>query len=180
MSQLWMPVSDADHIEGRRNAPMTLLEYGDFECPYCAETYPVIKAVQDTIGLDMRFVFRHFPLTRLHPHAEHAAEISEAANTIDRFWEMHDILFENQTALDDTHLLIEARAVGLDDETARMAFEGRYADHIKKDFRGGVRSGVNGTPCLFVNGQRFDGPRDVEAIVAALEATISDTSKFDA
>ena len=121
MSQLWVPVSDDDHIEGPSDAPMTLVEYGDFECPYCADAYPVIKALQDTMGQDLRFVFRHFPLTRLHPHAEHAAEISEAADSIDRFWDMHDILFENQAALDDNHLLIDARAVGLDDEVARLA-----------------------------------------------------------
>ncbi len=180
MSQLWVPVSEGDHIEGPLDAPMTLVEYGDFECPYCADVYPVIKALQDSMGQDLRFVYRHFPLTRAHPHAEHAAEISEAADSIDRFWDMHDILFENQTALDDNHLLIDARAVGLDDEAARLALQGGYADRIKRDFRGGVRSGVRGTPCLFVNGQLYNGPRDVESIAAALEDTMPDISELDA
>jgi protein-disulfide isomerase len=179
MGQLSVPVSNEDHIEGRPNAPMTLVEYGDFECPYCGEACPVIKAVQESMGDDLRFVFRHFPLTRIHPHAEHAAEISEAAGEIDRFWEMHDILFENQMALDDDDLLVDARAVGLSPRAAEQALAGRYADHIMRDFRGGVRSGVNGTPSLFVNGQRFDGPRDVEIIVAALEATVPDRSGLD-
>ncbi|WP_045835593.1 DsbA family protein [Hyphomicrobium sp. 99] len=180
MSQLSVPVSEDDHIEGPMNAPMTLVEYGDFECPYCAEVFPVIKGVQEKMGENLRFVFRHFPLTRLHPHAEHAAEISEAANTIDRFWDMHDMLFKNQSALDDAHLMIDARAVGLDDESARLAFAGGYADHIKRDFRSGVRSGVNGTPCLFVNGQRYDGPRNVDTIVAALKTISPNPSELDA
>ena len=158
---------------------MTLVEYGDFECPYCGDTYSVIKAVQEAMGDELRFVYRHFPLIRLHPHALHAAEIAEAAGAIDRFWEMHDILFENQRALDDDDLLVDANALGLGQDAVQRAFAGRYADHIKRDFRGGVRSGVNGTPCLFVNGQRFDGPRDVETIVAALEATASRSSGLD-
>jgi protein-disulfide isomerase len=180
MGELWIPVSEDDHIEGPANAPITLVEYGDFECPLCGDAFPVIKAVQQKMGPRLRFVFRHFPLARIHPHAEHAAEMAEAANTIDRFWEMHDILYENQMALEDTDLLADARVLGLGDEIARLAFEGRFADHIKKDFRGGVRSGVNGTPCLFVNGHRYDGPRDVETIVAALEDTIPDRSELDA
>ena len=173
MGQLSVPVSGEDHIEGSPNAPMTLVEYGDFECPYCGDAYSVIKGVQEAMGDELRFVYRHFPLIRIHPHALHAAEISEAAGAIDRFWEMHDILFENQKALADDDLLVDASAIGLSDSAVQQAFAGRFADHIKRDFRGGVRSGVNGTPCLFVNGQRFDGPRDVEAIVAALEATAS-------
>jgi len=179
MSHLSVPISREDHIEGPANAPMTLVEYGDFECSYCGETYPVIKAVQETMGPRLRFVFRHFPLARLHPHAVHAAEIAEAAGEIDRFWQMHDILFQNQTALDDADLLADAKAVGLTLDAVKRALAGRYADHLKRDFRGGVRSGVNGTPCLFVNGTRFDGPRDVETIVAALEATGPNRSGLD-
>ncbi len=173
MSHLTVPVGESDHVEGPANAPVTLVEYGDFECPYCGDAYPIIKAVQKAIGHRLRFVFRQFPLTEAHAHALHAAEISEAAATIGRFWKMHDILYENQLALEDRDLLSYAKSAGLDDEAASQAFDGRYDDHIKKDFRGGIRSGVNGTPCLFINGQRYDGPRDVENIVAALEAAIS-------
>lgn len=173
MSHLTVPVGDNDHVEGPAKAPVTLVEYGDFECPYCGDAYSVIKAVQEAMGPSLRFVFRHFPLTQAHIHAAHAAEISEAAATVDRFWQMHDILFENQLALEDEDLLAYGASVGLDDEAARQAFDGRYDDHIKKDFRGGIRSGVNGTPYLFVNGQRYDGPRDVKSIVVALEAAIS-------
>jgi protein-disulfide isomerase len=173
MSQLTVPVGDSDHVEGPADAPVTLVEYGDFQCPYCGDAHPVIKAVQAAMGERLRFVFRHFPLTKAHAHAQHAAEIAEAAATVDRFWWMHDLLFEHQLALEDENLVSYAESVGLDAEAAHQAFNGRYDEHIKKDFRGGIRSGVNGTPCFFINGQRYDGPRDVDAIVAALETAIS-------
>src|SRR5437868_4662937 len=105
MSQLKPPIGPADHAQGPRDAPVTLVEYGDFQCPYCGQAHPEIQAVQQAMGDALCFVFRHFPLSQAHPHAERAAEFAEAAATIDRFWEMHDLLFENQDALDDRSLV---------------------------------------------------------------------------
>jgi len=162
------PVGPNDHVQGALDAPIVLLEYGDFECPYCGEAYAEIKAVQRAMGDSLRFAFRHFPLTNAHPHAERAAEFAEAAATIGRFWEMHDILYENQQALDDRSLSRYAAELGLDDALVASALGGEFSEHIRRDFQGGVRSGVNGTPCLFLNGQRYDGPRDPESLIAVM------------
>src|SRR5262245_24399542 len=99
MSVLRVPVNESDHVEGPDDAPLTLLEYGDYECPYCGLAYPIIKAVQRHFGDRLRFVFRNFPLTQIHPHAESAAETAEFAGAHGRFWEMHDGLYENQANL---------------------------------------------------------------------------------
>jgi protein-disulfide isomerase len=170
MSHLTLPVGPEDHVEGPDDAPVTLVEYGDFECSYCGEAYPVLKAVQRAMGAQLRFVFRHFPLTQAHPHAGHAAEFSEAAAAIGRFWEAHDMLYENQAALEDGDLAAYGATLGLAEADVSAAFDGRFDEHIQHDFRGGVRSGVNGTPSLFINGQRYDGSRDVRSLVAALSA----------
>jgi protein-disulfide isomerase len=169
--QLVMPVrEDRDHIRGPKKAPVTLVEYGDFECPYCGMAYPVVEAVRRQMGKDLRFVYRHFPLVTAHPHAETAAEASEAAGAQHKFWEMHDVLFEHQAALEDRDLLAYAHALGLD--IARFVAEvgsGVHTPRVREDFTSGVRSGVNGTPTFFINGLRYDGPRDVESMVAAVE-----------
>lgn len=170
MSRLTTPVGPQDHAEGPEDAPVTLVEYGDFECPYCGEAYPVLKAVQRAMGAQLRFVFRHFPLTEAHPHAAHAAEFAEAAAEIGRFWEAHDTLYENQAALEDGDLVAYGTALGLTEAEVLAAFDGRFDPHIRRDFIGGVRSGVNGTPSLFINGQRYDGPRDPQSLIAALSA----------
>ena len=168
---LVLPVSEArDHIRGPRKAPLTLVEYGDFECPHCGAAHPVVEAVRRRLGDQMRFVYRHFPLVNLHPHAEPAAEAAEAAGAQHRFWEMHDLLFEHQDMLEPRDLLAYAHAIPLD--VARFVAElegGIHAPRVQEDFLGGVRSGVNGTPTFFINGTRYDGPRDVESMVAALE-----------
>jgi protein-disulfide isomerase len=168
--QLALPVrEDRDHIRGPKKAPVTLLEYGDFECPYCGQAYPVVEAVRQHMGKDLRFVYRHFPLVNAHPHAEAAAEAAEAAGAQHKFWEMHDMLFEHQDALEDRDLLAYAHALGL--EIARFVAEvgaGIHAPRVREDFMSGVRSGVNGTPSFFINGLRYDGPRDVESMVAAV------------
>src|SRR5438270_13405551 len=104
MAELTMPVTERDHIQGNPNAPLTLLEYGDYECPYCGAAYPIVKEVQRRLGDRLRFVFRNFPLTNAHPHAEHAAETAEAAGAQGKFWEMHDTLYEHHAALDDADL----------------------------------------------------------------------------
>jgi protein-disulfide isomerase len=169
-AQLVIPVSDNDHTLGPGNAPVTLLEYGDFECPYCQRAHPILQGVRRTMGDRLRFVFRHFPLSQAHAHAEHAAEASEAAGAQGRFWEMHDLLFENQHALEDDDLAMYAAQIGLDAQrVAREIAAGTYAKKIRNDFRGGIRSGVNGTPTLFINGLRFDGNwTDPDALVEAL------------
>jgi protein-disulfide isomerase len=172
--RLSVPVGKRDHIEGPGRAPLTLVEYGDFECPYCGAAYWVIKTVQQAMGERLRFAFRHFPLTNSHPHAEHAAESSEAAGAQDRFWEMHDVLFEHQDALEDENLAARAEALGLDgDRVIREIKAGTYLERIREDFQSGVRSGVNGTPTFFINGRRYDGPTDPKMFIAVFNELLA-------
>ncbi|HWE62710.1 MAG TPA: thioredoxin domain-containing protein [Chloroflexota bacterium] len=169
-AQLTLPVSERDHVQGPATAPVTLVEYGDFECPYCGAAHLIVKAIQQQLGDQLRFVFRHFPLATVHPHAEHAAEASEAAAAQGRFWEMHDTLYEHQDALDDLHLLAYAQTLGLDTERfAREMAAHVYAPRVREDFLSGVLSGVNGTPTFFINGVRHDGGYDFETLLAALQ-----------
>jgi len=168
---LTLPVTeDRDHIQGPTEAAVTLVEYGDYECPYCGATYPIIKEVQSRMGERLRFVFRNFPITTSHPHAEQAAETAEAAATQGRFWQMHDLLYENQKRLRDPDLRDYAERLSLDVER----FDKELAEHVhaarvREDFMSGVRSGVNGTPTFYINGTRHDDSYDVETMVAALE-----------
>jgi len=169
MSHLKPPVGEDDHVQGPRDARVVLVEYGDFECQYCGEAYPELKAVQKAMGDGLCFVFRHFPLSQAHPHAERAAEFAEAAATIGRFWEMHDLLYENQQALDDPSLALYADQLGMDRKLIDAALSGEFAARVRRDFRSGVRSGVNGTPSLFVNGERYEGARDSDTLVRAFK-----------
>jgi len=167
------PVGPKDHMQGPPDAPVTLVEYGDYECPYCGEAYPVVKALQERLGDQMCFVFRNFPLTQVHPHAEEAAEAAEAAGAQGKFWEMHDLLYENQDALEPEDLVQYARALKLD--LPRFVLEMRehvYVERVREDFRSGVRSGVNGTPTFFINGARHDGPFDLGSLLAAIEEAV--------
>jgi protein-disulfide isomerase len=151
-------LSVRDHVVGRGDALVTLVEYGDYECPFSAMAHPVMKAVQREMGGDLRFAFRHFPLTAAHPHAALAAAAAEAAGAQGRFWHMHDVLFEHQQALDTADLVRYARSLGLDTLRFAQALDsGTYEEVVRMDFRGGLRSGVNGTPAFFVNGQRYEG-----------------------
>jgi protein-disulfide isomerase len=154
-----------DHVQGPRDAALVLIEYGDFECPYCGEEYPEIKAAQQAMGDAMCFAFRHFPLRNAHPHAELAAEFAEAAATIGRFWEMHDLLYENQQALELRNLVDYAKRLGLDEALIQSASNGDFAARVQKQFSFGVRNGVNGTPSLFLNGRRYDGARDTASLL---------------
>ena len=157
-ARLAIPVSDRDHSIGPSGAPVTLVEYGDFECPHCRRAHPVVQGVRRYMGDNLRFVFRHFPLSEAHPHAQRAAEAAEAAGAQGHFWEMHDLLFHNQDALEDADLLAYAAQIGIDAQrVARELAAGTYAKRVRDDFRGGVRSGVNGTPTFFINGVRYDG-----------------------
>jgi len=170
---LTVPVSGRDHIRGKVTAPLTLLEYGDFECPYCGAAHPILEEVRALLGPRLRFVYRHFPLTNVHPHAESAAEAAEAAGAQGRFWEMHDRLFEHQDALEDEDLVAHADALGLDVERfVEELADGVHAPRVRQDFLSGVRSGVNGTPSFYINGVRYNGQYDLASLLAALEAAL--------
>ena len=168
---LTVPVGPQDHARGPANAPLTLVEYGDFQCPDCRQAYPIVKQIQQRLGADLRSVFRNFPLTRIHPQAQHAAEAAEAAAAQGAFWQMHDRLFERQFALEDDNILEYARDLGLDaDRLGGALAAGTYRKRVRDDFMSGVKSGVNGTPTFFINGVRHDGSYDVATLLAALEA----------
>ena len=169
-----MPVAGYDHIQGPMDAPLALVEYGDYQCPYCGEAYPVVKAIQERLGDRLCFAFRNFPLANIHPNAEHAAEAAEAAAAQGRFWEMHDILFEHQNALEDSDLAQYASALGFDAQRLiGEVLSGSHAARVREDFRGGARNGVNGTPTFFINGARYDGASGVSALFAALTEQIA-------
>jgi protein-disulfide isomerase len=169
-AKLTPPVSERDHIQGPETATVTLVEYGDYECPFCGQAYPIVKEIQRRLGDQLCFVFRNFPLTQTHPHAEHAAEAAEAAGEQNRFWEMHDYLFEHQRALDDAHLLEYATALNLDQARFKRDLAAHaFANRVREDFLSGVRSGVNGTPTFFINGIRHDDSYDLETLLAAIE-----------
>lgn len=171
IARLALPVSERDHVRGPAHAPVTLVEYGDYECSFCGQAHPIVKAVQARLGRRMRFVFRHFPLSEIHPRALPAAEAAEVAGAQGRFWAMHDLLYESQPALGDTDLVRCAEHLELDvarfvTEVAERVYESR----IREDFMGGVRSGVNGTPTFFINGMRHDGAWDVDSLSDAVLA----------
>jgi len=171
-ARLTPPVGTGDHAQGPADAPVTLVEYGDYECPHCGRAYPMVKAIQRSLGNDLRFVFRNFPLAKSHEHAEHAAEMAEAAGHEGKFWPMHDLLFEHQDALEDGDLVGYAASLGIDPAWAAGALaQGVFTERVREDFASGVKSGVNGTPTFFINGARYDGlvhPTSmIEALVAA-------------
>ena len=170
---LAVPVTKSDHIRGPLNAPVTLLEYGDYECPYCGMAFPIINRVLQHFGPRLRFVFRHFPLTQVHPNAESAAEAAEFAGTHKRFWEMHDGIYMNQATLGMPLLVSLATSLGLSKEgLVRAIADQEYAEKIQHDFLGGVRSGVNGTPTFFIGNQRHEGGFEFNILVAAIEARL--------
>jgi protein-disulfide isomerase len=170
-AELTAPVDvERDHFQGRADAAVTLLEYGDYECPYCGAAYPIVKEAQARMGERLRFVFRNFPITTSHPHAEQAAEAAEAAGSQGKFWEMHDVLYENQRRLDDSDLRGYAQRLGLDLQSFdRDMAEHVHAGRVHDDFMSGVRSGVNGTPTFYINGMRHDDSYELETLLAALE-----------
>ncbi|MGD0540062.1 MAG: thioredoxin domain-containing protein [Tepidisphaeraceae bacterium] len=164
------PVTEQDHALGPETAPVTVVEYGDYECPSCLNAVPIIGEVRRSLGDRLRFVFRHFPLSSVHPHASAAAEAAEAAADQGKFWEMHEALFGHQGELAELDLSHLALTLGLEIykfESSRSREQHRL--RIRADFEGGIRSGVNKTPTLFINGRRYDGPVDAKAIIAASE-----------
>ncbi len=175
-SRLTPPVTERDHGRGPATAPVTLVEYGDYECPYCGTAYPVIKELRRRLGDRLRVVFRNFPRADRHPHARQAAEAAEAAAAQGKFWEMHDTLFEHFSALEDADLVRYAAALGLDvPRFERDLAEHAYAPRVEEDVRGGVRSEVNRTPTFFVNGVRHEGFFSLPALLEAVEAAAGGT-----
>jgi len=176
MSVLQVPVTAADHIQGDAQAPVTMVEYGDYECPACGAAYPIVKAVQEHFGKRLRFVFRNFPLTRIHPEAESAAETAEFAGAHGRFWEMHDGLYENQGSLGLPLYLSLAKTLRLPEQDLTDALKNRtFRPKVRTDFMGGLKSGVNGTPTFFINGRRHDASFEFNDLVAAIEAELAQT-----
>ena len=174
MAALTVPVGPKDHIQGEPDAPCTLVEYGDYQCPSCGQAYPIVKQIQKHFGKRLRFVFRNFPLAQMHPQAEAAAETAEFAAEKGKFWEMHDRLYENQARLGLP--LYEELATDLDlssDALLPALEQGTYRDRVRADFSSGVRSGVNGTPTFFINGVRNDGSFDYDSLVAAIDSALA-------
>jgi protein-disulfide isomerase len=174
MATLKVPVTEADHIQGDAHAPMVMVEYGDYQCSHCGHAHPIVQRVQRHFGKRLAFVFRNFPLNEIHPDAEVAAETAEFAAAHGRFWEMHDAIFENQQDLGLELLRELTEKLGLSVQALDRALsDGEYAPRVKEDFMGGVRSGVNGTPTFFLNGQRHDGSFEFDELVAAIETQLS-------
>ena len=173
MATLQIPVTAVDHAEGEVGAPITLVEYGDYECPACSAAYPIVKAVQKHFGEKLRVVFRNFPLTKLHPQAESAAEVAEFAAAHARFWEMHDGLYENQDELGLPLYLALAESLDLRAADLTEALEKHsFRPKVRADFSGGLKSGVNGTPTFYINGKRHDGSFELEDLVGAIDAAL--------
>jgi protein-disulfide isomerase len=172
--RLRQPLTDDDHVLGPPEAPATLVEYGDFQCPYCGAAHLVLKELLRRRPQTVRLVFRHFPLTNVHPNAEVAAEMSEAAAVRGTFWPMHDWLFSHQDKLDPPHLATGADRVGLPVQEVEQELNAhRYRDRVQRDFVSGIRSGVNGTPTFFLNGVRHDGGYDLVTLSSAVDAAAS-------
>ncbi len=169
MSKLSIPLSTEDHIQGDPAAECILVEYGDYQCPSCGEAYPIVQKLQKHFGDRLSFVFRNFPLSQIHPLAEPAAEAAEFSAGHGKFWEMHDLLFENQENLGEALFVKLAGALDLSPAQLGTAVaEREYQARVQGDFAGGVRSGVNGTPTFFINGQRHNGSYDFASLSDAI------------
>jgi protein-disulfide isomerase len=170
------PVNDNDHIEGNPKAPIELLEYGDYQCPHCGRAYPIIKDIQKRLGEKLKFVFRNFPLTEIHPDAFSAALAAEAAGQQKKFWEMHDIIFEHQRHLETENILAYAKRVGLNmAEFSKDIQQDIFVNKVENDIESGIRSGVNGTPSFYVNGSKYNGNWEDEEFVDFLESLLVKT-----
>jgi Na+:H+ antiporter, NhaA family len=167
--QLNPPLGPGDHVRGDPSALYELVMYGDFECPYCAAAQSILARVQDRLGDDLRFAFRHLPLESVHPHARHAAEASEAAAAQGAFWEMHDALYAGRGRLTDRDLAAHARGIGLDgDRVAAEIADGTHAERVARDLESAARAGLRSTPAFYVNGRVHEGTYDAGSLVEAL------------
>jgi len=166
-------VNARDHVQGDAHAAIELVEYGDYQCPHCGRAYPLIKNIQAKLGTRLKFIFRNFPLADAHPNAMHAAIAAEAAGVQGKFWEMHDIIFENQDHLGDSHLVKYAAGIGLDVDRFKIDFEKPETEQrVEADFESGIRSGVNGTPSFFINGQKYNGDWEGEEFLKTLRGNL--------
>ena len=164
-----MRIEENDHVRGNREAEVVLVEYADFQCPYCARAHKALASLQQEHGERVTLVFRHLPLTDLHPLAQPAAEAAEAAGAQDRFWEMHDALFENQGTLDEESLPALAAGLQLDAERFRSELEGgQHRARVEGDVREAHAAGASGTPTFFINGERYQGDSDHASLAAAV------------
>jgi protein-disulfide isomerase len=160
---LRIPVSTSDHVQGNESASIELVEYGDYQCPYCGMAYPIVKNIQQQLGNKLKFIFRNFPLAKIHPQAVLAATAAEAAALQGKFWEMHDMLFENQKRLNISSIISYATELGLDtDQFKNDMNDPSMAEKIDNEFYSGMRSGVNATPSFFINGEKYEGDWDHE------------------
>jgi len=174
MSELRVPIDESDHVLSSGDAHVTLLEYGDYQCPHCQAAQPTVAKLLRHYGGDLRFAYRHFPLVTIHEFARPAAETAEYAGSHGRFWEMHAALFANGARLSAPTLLLLAEQLGLDAASLREALAtGRFAPKVERDFASGVRSGVNGTPSFFIDGRPFDGPHDAISLAAAIDMALA-------
>ena len=175
-ARLTLPVGSRDHVRGPEGAPVTLLEYGDFDCPQCGRAYPIVKELEARFGDRLRFAFRNFPLTNVHPHAQRAAEAAEWAASHGAFWPMHDALLEEQALLSEAHILHIALRLRLDPASLEQAWKARtFFRRVKEDFLSGISSEAKGTPTFFVNGFRHEGSWDLPSLAQAIEQAIQST-----
>jgi len=167
-------VSKQDHVQGNSNAAIELVEYGDYQCPHCGRAYGMIKYVQQKMGDDLKFIFRNFPLSEMHPDAAAAAIAAEAAGLQNKYWEMHDILFENQVNLEPEALFVYAKKIGLNLPKFKEDIQSdALSAKVEADLESGVRSGVNGTPSFFVNGKKYDGDWEGREFTRYLKAYLA-------
>lgn len=175
MKQLIPAVNSNDHIYGNENTLIELVEYGDYQCPYCGRAYRVIKNLQRELGTDVKFVFRNFPLSKTHACALPAAIAAEAAALQDKFWEMHDIIFENQEILNIPAIIDFAEIIQLDLEKFRKDIEKKsLLEKVDRDFESGLRSGVNKTPSFYINGKMYEGGWDGDELLHDLKYRIAE------
>jgi protein-disulfide isomerase len=170
--RLRVPITERDHIRGPASAPVTVVEYGDYECPWCVKVFPMLNAMRHQSGDRLRFVFRHFPQSTIHRHAGVASEAAEAAGAQGKFWEMHDLLFERQDDLADGDFSRFAVRVGL--ELYRFESDlssARFAERVQQDYDGGQLSGVNKTPTLFINGTKYSGKLELQALLEGVSVS---------
>jgi protein-disulfide isomerase len=174
IGHLTVRVGPRDHYLGPPTAPVTLVEYGDYECPHCAAAYPIVAEIKQRRGDTLCLAYRHFPVARAHRHAERAAEAAEAAGSQGQFWAMHEALFQHQDALGDRSLAAYAESLGLDGELfAAELGSGAHLPRIRDEFASGLSSGVSGAPTFFINGWRYDGPWDLRSLLGAIDQAAS-------
>jgi len=171
--KLVLPVSERDHFRGNLEAPITLLEYGDYECPDCFHAAPIVNELRRDFGDRLRFVFQHFPNSTIHPHASVAAQGAEAAGAQGKFWEMHDVLYKHQKDLIDHDITHFALMIGIEPYRFEAEISSqRYAPRVAEDYQSGVSSGVKGTPTFFINGLRYRGTAEKDAMAQSIQQVL--------